>query len=142
MLYVPKIIKWTVISAAAVVLLLALFWKPVLRFVFHDLPFMGQSFDGSVWASALRCVDSQDCLNKEMACVRGPMYRDLKKNHLIDGVPKATVTRLIGKPDFAAENSCFDYELGNCSGLKIDADYLRVCFDSYDKATNVYHWQG
>lgn len=141
MLYVLKIIKWTAIFATAVVLLLALFWKPTLQFIFHDLPFRGQSFDSSVWASALSCVNRQDCLEKEMACVRGPMYRDLENKHLKAGVPKATVTRLIGKPAFIAENSCFDYELGSCSGLKIDADYLRVCFDSSDKVTNAYHWQ-
>ncbi|MCY1460475.1 hypothetical protein D9M71_780370 [compost metagenome] len=69
------------------------------------------------------------------------MYRDLEKNHLIVGASKATVARLIGEPALAAKNNCFDYELGYCSGLKIDTDYLRVCFDSSEKVANVYHWQ-
>jgi len=130
--------KWAAISTAAVLLLLILFWKPILRFVFHDLPFMGKSFDSAVWSSALSCKNDQDCLDKEMTCLRGPMYRELEKNHLIVGVPKATVTRLIGEPTRTDKNNCIDYELGYCSGLKIDTDYLRVCFDSSEKVTNVY----
>lgn len=136
-----KIMKWAAISTAALLLLLVLFWKPILRFVFHDLPFMGNSFDSAVWSSALSCKNDQDCLDKEIACLRGPMYRDLEKNHLIIGAPKTTVTRLIGEPTLTAKNNCFDYELGYCSGLKIDTDYLRVCFDSSEKVTNIYHWQ-
>ncbi|MNZ39423.1 hypothetical protein D3C78_569170 [compost metagenome] len=136
-----KIMKWAAISAAAVLLLLVLFWKPILRFTFHDLPFMGESFDSVVWDSALNCKNDRDCLDKEMACLRGPMYRDLVKNHFTVGAPKATVSRLIGEPTRTTKNNCFDYELGYCSGLKIDTDYLRVCFDSGEKVTNVYHWQ-
>lgn len=136
-----KVMKWATIFTVALLLLLVLFWKPILRFAFHDLPFMGESFDGAVWASALSCKNDHDCSDKKMACLRGPMYRDLEENHLTVGAPKATVIRLIGEPTQAAKNNCFDYELGDCSGLKMDADYLRVCFDSSDKVTNVYHWQ-
>lgn len=136
-----KIMKWAAISTAVLLVLLALFWKPILRFAFHDLPFMGKSFDSTVWSSALNCKNDQDCLDKEMACLRGPMYRDLERNHLAVGVSKTTVTGLIGKPARPAKNNCFDYELGYCSGLKIDTDHLRVCFDNSEKITNVYHWQ-
>jgi hypothetical protein len=136
-----KIIRWTAISTAVLLLLLVLFWKPIISFVFHDLPFMGTSFDSAVWSSALSCKNDQDCLDKEMACLRGPMYRDLEKNHLIVGAPKTTVNDLIGEPTLTAKNNCFDYELGYCSGVKIDTDYLRVCFDSSEKVTNIYHWQ-
>lgn len=135
------IMKWVAIFMVALLLLVILFWKPILRFAFHDLPFMGKSFDSAVWSSALSCKNDQDCLEKEMACLRGPMYRDLEQNHLIVGASKATVARLIGEPTLTTKNNCFDYELGYCSGLKIDTDYLRVCFDSGEKVTNVYHWQ-
>lgn len=138
---ISTILKWTTISTAILLLLLILFWKPILRFAFHDLPFMGRSFDNAIWSSALNCNNDQDCLNKEMACLRGPMYRNLEKNHLLVGASKATVVGLIGEPKRLAENNCFDYELGYCSGLKIDTDYLRVCFDSSEKVTHVYHWQ-
>lgn len=134
--------KWAAISSAVLLVLLVLFWKPILRFVFHDLPFMGKSFDRTAWSSALSCKNEQDCLDKEMACLRGSMYRDLEKSHLIKGESKIAVTGLIGKPTRTTENNCFDYELGYCSGLKIDTDYLRVCFDNSEKITNVYHWQG
>lgn len=136
-----KIMKWAAISIAVLLVLLVLFWKPILRFAFHDLPFMGRSFDRTVWSSALSCKNDRDCLDKEMACLRGPMYRDLERNHLVVGVPKTTVTGLIGEHTRSAKNNCFDFELGYCSGLKIDTDYLRVCFDNSEKITNVYHWQ-
>ena len=136
-----KIMKWAAISTAVLLVLLVLFWKPILRFVFHDLPFMGKSFDSTVWSSALSCKNDRDCLAKAMACLRGPMYRDLARNHLVVGAPKAAVTNLIGELARADKNNCFDYELGYCSGLKIDTDYLRVCFDNREKITDVYHWQ-
>ena len=91
---VLKIMKWAAISTAVLLVLLVLFWKPILRFVFHDLPFMGKSFDSTVWSSALSCKNDRDCLGKEMACLRSPMYRDLERNYLLVGAPKATVTNL------------------------------------------------
>lgn len=138
---VLKMMKWAAISTAVLILLLMLFWKSILSFVFHDLPFMGTSFDSTVWSSALSCKNDQDCLDKEMACVRGPMYRDLERHHLVVGTSKAAVRSLLGEPARAAKDNCFDYELGYCSGLKIDTDYLRVCFDNGEKVSNVYHWQ-
>ena len=136
-----KIVKWVAISTMILLASLVLFWTSIIHFVFHDMPFMGKSFDSAVWSSALSCKNDQDCLDKEMACLRGPMYRDLERNHLIVGASKTTITGLIGEPTRTMKNNCFDYELGYCSGLKIDVDYLRVCFDSGEKITNVYHWQ-
>lgn len=138
---VLKFLKWGAISTAVLLALLVLFWKPILLFFFHDLPFMGESFDSVAWSSALRCTKDKDCLEKEMACLRGPMYRDLERNHLVVGTPKSTVITLIGKPTRTTTNNCFDDGLGYCSGMKIDTDYLRVCFDTNDKIANVYHWQ-
>lgn len=136
-----KSMKWFAVFSAVLLVLLFLFRNPILRFVFHDLPFMGKSFDRSVWSSALICKSNQDCLDKEMACLRGPMYRNLERNLLVRGTPRTTVTGLLGVPTQSAKNNCVDYELGYCSGLKIDTDYLRVCFDSSEKITHVYHWQ-
>lgn len=141
MSHLLKIMKRAAVSTVVLILLLFLFWKPVLRFVFHDLPFMGTTYDSKVWASALSCKNAQDCLEKEMACVRGPMYRDLEKNHSVVGTPRTSVRPLIGEPTRAAEDNCVDYELGYCSGLKVDTDYLRICFDNSEKVSNVYHWQ-
>jgi hypothetical protein len=138
---VVKALKWTAVSTAILLLLLVVFSESILRFVFHDLPFMGKSFDKAAWSSALSCRNNQDCSDREMACLRGPMYRDLEKNHLVTGTPRATVVGLVGEPTMVIQNSCFDYELGYCSGLQIDADFLRVCFDSNGKVNHVFHWQ-
>jgi hypothetical protein len=50
-----KTLKWTAISTAILLLLLVVFSEPILRFVFHDLPFMRKSFDQAAWSSALSC---------------------------------------------------------------------------------------
>lgn len=69
------------------------------------------------------------------------MYRDLEKNHLLIGTSKKTVIDLLGPPTRANENNCFDYELGYCSGLQIDMDFLHICFDSNEKINSVSHQQ-
>lgn len=138
-----KVLKWAVISTAILLLLVAVFWKPALQFVFHDLPFMGERFDQAVWSSALSCKNDQDCVTKEMACIRGAMYRDLAKNHLLPGTLQSTVVNLLGEPTIVdAKNGCFDYELGFCSGWKVDIDFLRVCFNGKQQVNHVSHWQG
>ncbi|OAI02345.1 hypothetical protein A1353_16260 [Methylomonas methanica] len=141
MLGALRFLKKTAISIAILLLLIALFWKPIISFIFHDLPFMGKSFDSAAWSSALNCKNDHDCLEVEMTCLRGPMYRDLERNHLVVGTSETTVMSLVGKPTRTADNNCVDYDLGYCSGLKIDGDYLRVCFDNGEKVTTVSHWQ-
>lgn len=136
-----KALKWIGAFAAISVLVLFLFWTPIVRFVFHELPFMGHSFDGLLWSSALNCSGDRDCLDKEFACVRGPMYRDLEKNKLQIGVSEMSVIDLIGRPTRVGKANCIDYELGYCSGLKIDMDYLRICFDDTRRISRVSHWQ-
>ena len=81
-------------------------------------------------------------MEKEIACVRGKMYRDLETNHLPSGMSRNAVLQMLGNPSpRSTKPTCIDYELGYCSGLKIDTDYLRVCFDEQEKIQHVYHWQ-
>ncbi len=138
-----KFLKWTIISMTILLLLIFVFRNPIIRFVFHDLPFMGEDFDRAVWFSALECKDkdSLDCLYKAEACLRGEMYRDLENNYLLLENHRSKVVELLGKPFKVTSNNCIDYELGFCSGLKIDFDYLQVCFDGNDKLKRVLHWQ-
>ena len=142
-----KVLWYGFLSIPLIVLLVLLFWqflfwKPVARFLFHDLPFMGETFNKNKWDNALKCSSYTECRDVEMACIRGPMFRDLKRNHIINGTSKGSVVRLLGTAHSDRHNaSCIVYELGMCSGLKIDYDWLNICFDPDDKVMSVYHYQ-
>ncbi|MFC7519044.1 hypothetical protein ACFQUU_29000 [Herbaspirillum sp. GCM10030257] len=138
-----KVLWYGFVSIPMMLLLAVLFWKQLVGFLLHDLPFMGETFNKARWENALRCSSNTQCMEVEMACVRGPMYRDLKGNYLSDGTTKEDVLRLLGsaKPDHQ-NPSCMVYELGMCSGFKMDYDYLHICFDMSDKIKGVRHYQG
>lgn len=138
---VTVLLKWLLIVTGTVLLLVVLFWRSLMGFVLHDLPFMGRSFDAKAWSTALKCTSDKDCIDKDMACVRGSMFRDLSRKHLTPGVPRSQVLALLGEPTLVTKDNCVDYELGYCSGFKIDGDYLRVCYDQGDKVSRVFHWQ-
>jgi hypothetical protein len=58
-----------------------------IRFVFHELPFIGTSFTPAAWARAGDCTGLGDygCERKWQHCERGPMVRTLLRNHLSVG---------------------------------------------------------
>ena len=138
---VLKFLKWAAISMTILLLLIVVLSDFIIHFVFHDLPFMGKNFDRAVWSSALDCKNDLDCLDKESACLRGEMYRDLEKNYLLQGIQRSKVVELLGEPIKVTADNCSDYVLGYCSGVKMDGDYLRVCFDERQKLECVFHWQ-
>lgn len=47
-------------------------YPPILRFILHELPFRGQSFDPEVWADAGGCEGLSDweCVDRELACLK------------------------------------------------------------------------
>ena len=141
---IKKFIKWIFIIFTILVIVVFLFGKQIMIFLWHDLPFMGADFDKKKWDTAFQCNEKVDleCLNKELACLRSPMYRDLERHYLLQGTPKAKVIELLGEPQEALRHpECIDYNVGFCSGLKIDYDYIRVCFDTKDKIQSVFHYQ-
>jgi len=140
---VRKVLWYSFLSIPVMVLLVILFWRPIVGFFLHDLPFMGETFSKPKWDNALKCSSTTECMDVEMACVRGPMFSDLKRNHLTSGTSKGSVERLLGTahPD-RHDPSCVVYELGMCSGFKIDYDWLHICFDPNEKIRSVNHYQG
>lgn len=73
---------------------------------------------------------------------RCSMYSDLADKNLPIGMPKQKVTALLGIGENAFNHpECIDYPLGYCSGLHIDLDLLRICFDENDKIETVIHYQ-
>ena len=108
-------------------------YPPILRFVMHELPFRGQSFDPEKWSNAGSCAGLSDwkCVEKEASCLRGPMVRDLLRVHLLIGeTTYETATAILGVKEYDVvlqEQTCDAFSLGMCSGLGIDYDALYVC---------------
>lgn len=135
--------RWPYLAGVAMLLLIALlFHRQIVGYVLHELPFSGRDFEPAAWAAATQCSSNVECAEKDFACSRGPMYADLEKNHLRLGTSKKSVMTLLG-PGIGSERkpACIDYDLGMCSGFKMDPDYLRVCFDADEKVVDVLHYQ-
>ncbi|MGH1424282.1 MAG: hypothetical protein ACRBBU_06105 [Pseudooceanicola sp.] len=122
-------------------------YPPILRFIMHELPFRGQSFDTEKWADEGSCTGLSDwkCAEKEASCPRGPMVRDLLRNHLLIGETKsANATTLLGAMEYEVDirgHSCDAYCLGMCSGLGIDYDALYVCYSENGTISSTGHIQ-
>lgn len=137
------LVLYGLLSIPVIAIILFIFWKPIVIFVLHELPFMGQTFSKAKWEDAVKCSSREECIEKEISCIRGPMYLSLKRNHLQMGTRKETVIDLLGTAKaIQSDPSCTDYELGMCSGFRIDYDWLRICYDRDNKVTAVSHYQG
>jgi hypothetical protein len=126
---------WAAVGVGSVVFAIAYGGPFALRFVLHELPFMGATFTQVAWAEGGNCVGLGDwgCEEKWMRCPRGAMVRTLLRDNLIVGrTTRADVVALLGKADRDVERRglmCLNYPLGYCSGIGADMDYVEVCFD-------------
>jgi hypothetical protein len=137
-----KVLWYGFLSIPLIALLMIVFWRPVTVFLLQDLPFMGVTFNKVKWDDADRCSSREECIEKEISCIRGPMYLSLKRNYLQVGKSEEEVVRLLGSGTVnRANSSCTDYDLGMCSGLGIDYDWLHICFDQDKKIQSVSHYQ-
>jgi len=112
----------------------------------HTTPFYKSGFNKNRWRTAHQGKTSQEIGKKQEQCIRGAMFGDLRNRYLRPGTAKTRVIDLLGKPDFGSEgvkdgNKCQRWNLGFCSGFKIDLDSLNVCFDKADRVTHVFHLQ-
>jgi hypothetical protein len=70
------------------------------------------------------------------------MYRDLETRILPIGTARERLIEILGKPTRIDDRTqCLLYELGLCSGFKIDTDYLRACFDPAGVLSKLSHFQ-
>jgi len=131
------------VPIATVVVGLIIIFTPIGM---HTTPFYGASFNKDRWRTAHEGKTSQETGKKQTQCIRGAMFGDLRNRYLRPGTAKARVLELLGKPDFGSTgmrdgNTCERWNLGFCSGFKIDLDSLNVCFDKADRVTHVFHLQ-
>jgi hypothetical protein len=131
------------VPIATIIVGLILIYTPIGM---HTTPFYGASFNKDRWRTAHEGKTSQEIGKKQAQCIRGAMFGDLRNRYLRPGTSKARVIELLGKPDFGSEgvkdgNKCQRWNLGFCSGFKVDLDSLNVCFDKADRVTDVFHLQ-
>lgn len=91
-------------------------------------------FNAEAWSKAENCSGAL-C---EQECIRGGMVSDLQRRHLIPGTPRVNVVALLGpgRPTARGDKKGIDYNLGMCSGFRMDFDSLIVAFDESDRLTN------
>ena len=112
----------------------------------HVAPFYGDTFDPGRWRTAHQGKTPTEVAKKQSQCIRGAMYGDLKHRVLKPGINRAKVVALIGVPDFGSGgvhkgHQCARWNLGMCSGFKIDFDSLNVCFDKEGIVRHVFRLQ-
>lgn len=147
--------RWLIRAALVLpvcVLLSIVFRDRIILFAWHVLPFMGQEFTSEAWAEGGSCHGLTDfqCQEKASTCPRGPMVRSLIRKHLVPGTRREKVMSMLG-PNDGFENrygeggtpdrSCPTWELGMCSGLRIDYDVPTVCFDPSGYLIRAGHYQ-
>ncbi|MDH3233468.1 MAG: hypothetical protein OEQ29_08065 [Alphaproteobacteria bacterium] len=141
--------KKVLIGTVVAVLLAAIVVGGLFVFYRVDLgtaPFYRATFDTERWRTAHRGKTSEVIGKKQAQCIRGAMYGELKNRSLRPGASRARVIELIGKPDFGSEgvkdgNKCQRWNLGFCSGFKIDLDSHNICFDKAGRVNHVFRLQ-
>jgi hypothetical protein len=117
----------TLIIVTAVVAVAFVGWQ---YWLYKGGVFRTSSFNEAEWKSLKRPLD-------DVSCYRGGMAHDIKTNILRSGLIKTEVEGLLGEPDFN-KTDIHEYNLGFCSGFRIDNDTLDVHFDSEGKLAKVY----
>ena len=106
--------------------------KPLVIWLMHTHPFSAEAFDASRWRAGLRA-------SEEGECVRGRMANDIIDKVARPGRPRSAVEAALGAPQ-SMHGEIADYELGMCSGLRIDFDSLYVEYAD-GKVVRAYHMQ-
>ena len=106
--------------------------KPLVIWLMHTHPLSAEAFDASRWRAGLRA-------SREGECVRGRMANDIIATVARPGRPKSAVEAALGAPQ-GMRGEIADYELGMCSGLRIDFDSLYVEYAD-GKVLRSYHVQ-
>lgn len=88
-------------------------------------------FNQALWRSAPAC--GRDGCDAE--CVRGQMVRDLTSRYLTPGMQQSAITALLGDaaPRQTSRGKLIEYDLGMCSGFRMDYDVLVILFGDDDR---------
>ncbi|MGH8054047.1 MAG: hypothetical protein ACREP4_08995 [Stenotrophomonas sp.] len=109
-----KILAGGFVAVVAAMLLLLV----TLRWWLHERPFSSATFDRSQWMTGNRTNDDRDC-------IRGAMANDIIDTIATPGRSRADVERQLGPAD-RIRGDMAHYDLGMCSGLRVDYDDLDI----------------
>jgi len=92
-------------------------------------------FDATVWRNPPGC-GSNGC---DVDCVRGQMVRDLTRSYLRLGMSRSDVIALLGNPQPGSlpVKTSLSYDLGMCSGFRMDYDALVLSFNDRDALIDI-----
>lgn len=109
----------------------------------HIAPFRGRTFEKELWMASEQGKTDYQQAELDMQCIRGSMVADLKDHYLNSNTTKVEVIELLGEANAPRKDTknCLKYDLGMCSGYKMDYDTLNICFDKNDKFINAYTQQ-
>ncbi len=102
--------------AGSIVALLLLRWG--VSWWMHERPFSTARFDRAQWMAGNRSNDDRDC-------IRGAMAKDILRTIATPGASRTDVESQLGPADRVHENMAH-YDLGMCSGLRVDYDNLDI----------------
>jgi hypothetical protein len=105
-----------ILFALAMILLAWQYW------LFGGGIFRTSSFDKDHWLASEKTAD-------DISCHRGGMAEDIRRNVLHFGQTIDEVTKVLGQPS-DVRGAIYSYNLGMCSGMRIDFDSLDVHFDN------------
>ena len=114
---------------AVALLILIISYAAWLYWIFKGGVFSTSSFESVAW-------HAKQTNQTDMTCFRGGMANDIKKRILKPGVSRAVLERLLGAPDVKS-TAALQYNLGMCSGFRIDFDSLNVYFNENGELTSV-----
>lgn len=107
-------------------------YKPLVMWWMHTRPFSAEAFDAYRWRAGLKA-------SEEGECVRGRMANDIIGRIARPGQPKSVVEAALGTPQDMRSEVAY-YDLGMCSGLRADFDWLYVEYAD-SKVLRAYHVQ-
>lgn len=121
----PKIVGIAVLVAVASVMGVA-----------ESLDYRNQAeFDATVWRNPPRCGPN-GC---DVDCIRGQMVRDLTRSYLRLGMSRSDAIALLGNPQPGSlpVKTSLSYDLGMCSGFRMDYDSLVLSFNDRDALIDI-----
>jgi hypothetical protein len=112
----------------------------LLFYILFIDPLHGTKFTREAWIEAGQGRSNWEIHEEEIDCLKGAMVGDLKKNYLIKNVTtKKDVKQFLGEPEYLNHiDSGFRYDIGMCTGFKIDYDTLDIFFDKDDKIIDIF----
>jgi hypothetical protein len=125
--------KWTILRAAKY-LILSLLLAVIAMVGWQYWLYKGGIFSTSRFNTAE--WEAMPFKDDEFSCYRGGMANDLKGRVLLPGMSRESVERLLGNSIGNKANE-LEYDLGMCSGLRIDFDSLNVYFDERGELARV-----